>query len=494
MKLCFFVLIMSLTVLGRLAAPPQANKPLGKGQVMELVKAGMESEELSTKIAELGIDFEPTDDYLQALRKAGAQDAVIKALRAARPKPLTREQVLQLVAGHVPNQRAATLVKQRGIDFLIDDDYLQTLRVAGADDAVIAAVRGASAAARAELVVTTSPNAEVYLDGDLQGRAGAQGELTVNKVKPGTHVLKVSLPGKKDFEQSITVAGGVVNKLAAALNDLPGRIVVSAPAGAEVFLDGASRGKSDASNKLVLADVLPGSHRVRVTAQGKKDYEQDVSVSAGEERVVRAMLLALPGSLRIRTNPGAVVFLDNGGVGTADPNGELVKADVSPGSYTLRIAAKDKQESRREVRIVAGEETKVEAMLADLEKPSGESLALMVGLMGGLGKRLEGLYQSESVEGAFAQARHLLRFYTDGTVIGAAVAGGASAEINAWFHKGYEDSGTYQIQGSTIRFSLTSKDGTVDYSGKMQKDTLTLDSLSHINGHRGHDRYHLVKE
>ena len=130
---------------------------------MDLVKAGMETPELVKLIHEHGIDFDLTDDYLQALRKAGAQEPVIQALRAARPKPLTKEQVLQLVAGHVPSQRAATLVKQHGIDFLPDEEYLETLRLAGADDTLIAALREAGEAVTAELVVTTSPNAEVYL-------------------------------------------------------------------------------------------------------------------------------------------------------------------------------------------------------------------------------------------------------------------------------------------------------------------------------------------
>jgi hypothetical protein len=103
------------------------------------------------------------------------------------------------------------------------------------------------------------------------------------------------------------------------------------------------------------------------------------------------------------------------------------------------------------------------------------------------------VYQSESVEGEFAQARLLLRFNPDGTVIGAAVAGETGALLNEWFHKGYENSGTYQVQGSTIKFSLTDQAGTVEYSGRVQKGILTLDSFSHINGHRGQDRYHLLK-
>ena len=164
MKLRFLILIMSLAVIAGPGVPQQTQGPLSKNQVMALVKAGMETPELVKLIHEHGIDFDLSDDYLQALRQVEAQDPVIQALRAARPKPLTQEQVLELVAGHVPSQRAATLVKQHGIDFLPDEEYLKTLRLAGAEDTLIAALREASAAATAQLVVETSPNAEVYLD------------------------------------------------------------------------------------------------------------------------------------------------------------------------------------------------------------------------------------------------------------------------------------------------------------------------------------------
>jgi len=123
------------------------------------------------------------------------------------------------VAGHVPSERAAMLVKQHGIDFLIDDDYLQTLRVAGGDDTVIAALRDASEAVTGELVFTTSPNAEVYLDGELMGKAGAQGEF-VAKAKPGAHTVKVSLTGKNDFERNITLAAREGTKIQARLEDV----------------------------------------------------------------------------------------------------------------------------------------------------------------------------------------------------------------------------------------------------------------------------------
>jgi hypothetical protein len=219
MKLRMLILIVLLVVLATPSRPQQANAPLTKDQVMDLVKFGMNGADLAKRIQGRGIDFEPTDDYLQALRNAGAPEEVIQALRAGRPKPLTREQVGKLVAGGVPSQRAAALVREHGIDFLADEQYLDTLRVVGAEDTLIAAVREASAAVLGELVITTSPSAEVYLDGALQGRANAQGELTI-KAKLGGHALKVTLAGKKNFEQNVTLAARQATQVEARLADL----------------------------------------------------------------------------------------------------------------------------------------------------------------------------------------------------------------------------------------------------------------------------------
>ncbi|MFZ0963127.1 MAG: SUMF1/EgtB/PvdO family nonheme iron enzyme [Terriglobia bacterium] len=217
MKLKFTIIFIVFLAVGvGYARPEEAQKPLTKDQVMGLAKAGMETSEVVELIHENGIDFALTDDYLQALGKAGAQEAVVQALRAARPKSLTQDQVMELVAGHVPSQRAAMLVKQHGIDFLPDEEYLRTLRLAGADDTLIAVLRTAGEAATAQLDVETSPNAEVYLDGESQGHADAQGELAV-KARPGARALEVSPEGKKDLEQSVTLAAEQATRIEARL-------------------------------------------------------------------------------------------------------------------------------------------------------------------------------------------------------------------------------------------------------------------------------------
>jgi formylglycine-generating enzyme required for sulfatase activity len=371
-KACFFILIVCLAGIARPTAPPQAEKPLSKDQVMNLVRFGLDSAELAKRINERGIsfepteeyveslksagatdavvqalvrssalgqeagpplskdqitrlvrlgmsssdlagrikarglDFEPTDDDLEALRKAGAPLEVLRAIREVKPKPLTQEQIGKLVAGGVPSQRAAALLKQHGIDFVADEEYLDTLRAAGATDEVIAALREASAAVWAELAVVTSPNADVYLDGALQGRANAQGELRVRS-KPGGHTLKVSLRDKKDFEQSVTLAARQTLRAEAGLVGIPGSIRVQTVPGASVTLDGQSRGVTGASGQLALTDVSPGAHELQVSAPEKKDYREGVTVTPGQETTVEAKLQQAPpspGQVRVNAKDG----------------------------------------------------------------------------------------------------------------------------------------------------------------------------------------------
>ena len=68
MKLRFLILILFVFVVTPPALPQEPQSPLTKGQVMDLVKFGMSGPDLVDRIKKLGIDFEPTDDYLQVLR------------------------------------------------------------------------------------------------------------------------------------------------------------------------------------------------------------------------------------------------------------------------------------------------------------------------------------------------------------------------------------------------------------------------------------------
>ena len=86
------VLAVSLFVAG--AAPraqTTAQKALTKTQVDDLVSSGLESQRIVKTVQERGIDFEPTNEYLEELRSKGANQAVLEALREANPIPLLQQ-------------------------------------------------------------------------------------------------------------------------------------------------------------------------------------------------------------------------------------------------------------------------------------------------------------------------------------------------------------------------------------------------------------------
>jgi formylglycine-generating enzyme required for sulfatase activity len=100
------------------------------------------------------------------------------------------------------------------------------VRLAGGDETLTRALREAGKAVMADLSIATSPNAEVYLDGEPLGKADAQGRFG-GKAKLGPHVLKVSLEGKKDFQQNLTLAARQATKVQARLEDVgptPGQV------------------------------------------------------------------------------------------------------------------------------------------------------------------------------------------------------------------------------------------------------------------------------
>ena len=120
------------------------QKPLTQEQVQSLARSGLGDESGAKLVEQRGIDFAPAEDFLQSLKAAGASEAFLNALRAAKPpepasakKPLNQVQVFALLVGQVPSHRVTMLVEERGIDFEPTDDYLQEVRLAGGEDELI---------------------------------------------------------------------------------------------------------------------------------------------------------------------------------------------------------------------------------------------------------------------------------------------------------------------------------------------------------------------
>jgi serine/threonine-protein kinase len=178
----------------------------------------------------------------------------------------------------------------------------------------------------AQIVVLTSQNAEVYLDDTFKGRVGHKGRLVIDDPEPGEHALRVSLAGKKDYEQRVTVAAGQVATITATLADIeqppppkpvePPRRAVTAPATPTVrenpkdglkyvwippgtFMMGCSPGDHECDN-----DEKP-AHQVRIT-RGFWIGQTPVTVGA-YKRFVQASGRSMPAEPDIlgrALNPG----------------------------------------------------------------------------------------------------------------------------------------------------------------------------------------------
>ena len=98
--------------------------------------------------------------------------------------------------------------------------------------------------------------------------------------------------------------------------------------------------------------------------------------------------------------------------------------------------------------------------------------------------RFDGVYQSEQAKDN--DHCHYVRFYDDGSVITVS-SSGTPEQIKKWFERKQSEvsRGTYTITGTRIVFSGASKQGVVDYDGRIKGDTIDVRVFSHINQHRG---------
>jgi biotin carboxyl carrier protein len=89
------------------ALPPRAQqKPFTQEQVSNMVRDGFGDESGAKLIEQRGIDFAPSQGLYQTLKAAGASEAFLNALRAAKPpkpasakKPLNQVQVFAPLVG-----------------------------------------------------------------------------------------------------------------------------------------------------------------------------------------------------------------------------------------------------------------------------------------------------------------------------------------------------------------------------------------------------------
>ena len=157
----------------------------------------------------------------------------------------------------------------------------------------------ARAASTRLLVIAEAAGARVWIDGvELTGGM-------IREVAPGKHRVAVRAPGYHDAEREVVAVVGELIPVSMVLAEKPGTLEVSAPAAAEIYVDGAF---ASLGGSRVPLQVSSGSHRVSVSLNGYRMASRKVQVPRGGREQARFELE--PTAQRITSN----VLLIGGGV------------------------------------------------------------------------------------------------------------------------------------------------------------------------------------
>lgn len=85
-------------------------KPLDRVQVLGLVRGGVADQRLVTLVKEHGISFNPTFRYLAELRKAGAGEGLVRALRSVAPREPEAPKRVAAVASYDTAPRESAMI------------------------------------------------------------------------------------------------------------------------------------------------------------------------------------------------------------------------------------------------------------------------------------------------------------------------------------------------------------------------------------------------
>ena len=89
-----------------------------------------------------------------------------------------------------------------------------------------------------EVIVETTPRAEIFWDDRLLGTAPLNGTFLIHNAMPGEHALRVTLRDKDPFTRKVMVSAGKTITIRAELANQTGDLEVLTTPGAEIPING----------------------------------------------------------------------------------------------------------------------------------------------------------------------------------------------------------------------------------------------------------------
>lgn len=150
------------------------------------------------------------------------------------------------------------------------------------------------------VLITSLPGASVAMDSVPLGTVGPSGTYNIASVTSGNHLFKVTAAGYNDWMNTVYIQPNYQTRITATLTPkgasptpVPvngGLNIVSAPSGADIFVDNLFRGYTPAT----MTDITPGQHTVLLKYTGYIDYTTTVTVSSGQTTPLAVTMTAAP--------------------------------------------------------------------------------------------------------------------------------------------------------------------------------------------------------
>jgi TolB-like protein len=189
--------------------------------------------------------------------------------------------------------------------------------------------------------------------------------LSMDTLPEGTYHLVFETEGFQTLERDVEVRSGQQSEVKGVLEVQPGTLVVgSVPSGAQVYVDDRSMGVTP----LVVENLVPGTHPVRLELGSFAEVRDAVTVRPGEQAVWSSPLRKLTGTLSVvsSTDSVRVVVKDPDGKAAVDRLSPFHRQELAIGTWQVELSRPDYRPETRMVKVEADQETRLETALTEL--------------------------------------------------------------------------------------------------------------------------------